>query len=95
MTVLSMTVINKFQRPRRMSLTLEHSPETGPMGTGESVNLYVIRLGKCRTPIEKFKADAASGREIMRFERISVNQAPAWKCGLAEPCNVTSRNMRT
>ena len=47
------------------------------MGTDESVNLCVIRTGKCRTPIRKFKADGASGRGIMRFEPISVNQAPA------------------
>ena len=72
MTVPSMTVINKFQRPRRIIFTLEH-PQTWAMGTDESVNLFVNRTSKCRSPIRRFKADAASDREIMRLEPVSVN----------------------
>ena len=60
------------------------------MGTDLSVNLCVIRTGKCRTPITKFKVDAASGRNIVRRGPISVNQASAWKSCLVEPCNITS-----
>jgi len=63
------------------------------MGTDVSVNLCVIRTGKCRTPITKFKVDAASGRNIVRRGPISVNQAPAWKCCLVEPCNMLIRFM--